>query len=84
MISEIEGLRKPNIEIFQRAMERLELQPQETIFVGDHPINDVAASINAGMKGIWKEDNYFERPSSEHLSIKDLREIKDILVGISK
>lgn len=81
LISENEGLRKPDIMIFKRALNRLELEPHESIFVGDHPVNDVDASINAGMKGIWKEDkgNYFERPSQSHLSIKDLWEIKDVL-----
>ena len=27
-------------------------QPNETIYVGDHPTNDVDASINAGMIGV--------------------------------
>lgn len=83
LISEIEGLRKPNIDIFQRALSRLGIEPQESIFVGDHPINDVEASINAGMKGIWKEENYFDKPSKDHLIIKDLSEIRGILAGIS-
>lgn len=79
LISEIEGIRKPGIEIFQRSMQRLDLKPQEAIFVGDHPINDVHASIDAGMNGVWKEDNYFEKPSIDHIAIKDLRELKDIV-----
>ncbi|MWV44321.1 HAD-IA family hydrolase [Paenibacillus sp. HJL G12] len=84
LISEIEGLRKPNMEIFQRALNRLGIEPHESIFVGDHPINDVEASINAGMIGIWKEDDYYERPKNAYRSIKNLIEIRDILVGISK
>ncbi|WP_433942802.1 HAD family hydrolase [Paenibacillus sp. SN-8-1] len=83
LISESEGLRKPKIEIFQRALERLGLQPQEAIYVGDHPINDIEASVNAGMIGIWKEDNYFEMPPNNHLTIKELREIRDIVEGNS-
>ncbi|WP_270168617.1 HAD family hydrolase [Paenibacillus sp. SYP-B4298] len=83
LISENEGLRKPDIKIFNRALDRLGLEPQETIFVGDHPVNDVDASIKAGMRGIWKEDNYFEKPSKDHLIIKDLIEIKDIIGSIS-
>lgn len=27
----------------------------ESIFVGDHPENDVKAAQNVGMKGIWKK-----------------------------
>ncbi|WP_339293220.1 HAD-IA family hydrolase [Paenibacillus sp. FSL W8-0187] len=84
LISEIEGVRKPNIEIFMRALKRLGIEPHEAIFIGDHPVNDVEASIKAGMIGIWKEDDFFERPSNEYRSIKNLIEIKDILASISK
>lgn len=84
LISEIEGVRKPDIEIFSRALTRLGIESHEAIFVGDHPVNDVEASIKAGMMGIWKEDEFFGRPSKEYISIKNLIEIKDILVRISK
>ncbi|TVX96290.1 HAD family hydrolase [Cohnella terricola] len=80
LISENEGLRKPDIEIFKRALSRLGLESQETMFVGDHPVNDVEASINAGMIGVWKEDNHFERPSGDYILINNLMEIKDIIV----
>ncbi|WP_160036838.1 HAD family hydrolase [Paenibacillus sp. An7] len=83
LISETEGLRKPDIRIFKTALDRLGLEPKESIFLGDHPINDVEASNNAGMLGIWKEDDFYERPSSEYRSIKSLLELKDILVTIS-
>ena len=84
LISEIEGVRKPNIEIFARALNRLGLEAHEAVFVGDHPVNDVEASIKAGMIGIWKEDEFFEKPSNVNGSIKNLIEIKDILESISK
>lgn len=83
LISEIEGVRKPNIEIFTRALNRLGIEPHEGLFVGDHPVNDVEASIKAGMIGIWKEDDFFERPSNNCRSIKSLIEIKDNLASIS-
>lgn len=82
LISEVEGLRKPDIEIFTRAANRLGIEPHEAIFVGDHPVNDVEASIKAGMVGIWKEDDFFERPSKDDRSIKSLFEMKDLLVRI--
>ncbi|MBD7969292.1 HAD family hydrolase [Paenibacillus gallinarum] len=83
LISETEGLRKPDIKIFKTALDRLGLEPKDSIFLGDHPINDVEASINAGMLGIWKEDDFYERPSSEYRSIKNLLELKDIFANIS-
>lgn len=81
LISEREGIKKPEVEIFQRALKRLGVEPSEALFVGDHPINDVEASINAGMQGIWKRCDYFERPTKEHILIDELRELKGIFEG---
>lgn len=60
LISEIEGIRKPDSAIFHRAAERLGVLPDECVYVGDHPVNDVAASRKTGMKGIWKEDSFYD------------------------
>jgi putative hydrolase of the HAD superfamily len=79
LISEFEGLRKPDIAIFERALSRLGLEPNESIFVGDHPQNDVEASIKAGMTAIWKEDHFYERPASAYKSINELIEIKKVI-----
>ncbi|MEH7239083.1 HAD family hydrolase [Bacillus sp. JJ1562] len=35
-------------------LEKLNVSPNECIFFGDHPDNDVKAVRNVGMKGIWK------------------------------
>lgn len=40
LISESEGVRKPDPEIFFRAASRLELRTTECCFVGDHPEAD--------------------------------------------
>lgn len=54
LISEWEGIKKPNQDIFLLALERLEVSPSEAIFVGDHPINDIQAPKLVGMKTVWK------------------------------
>ena len=41
LVSEEEGVRKPDIEIFQRALARCGVEAREAVFVGDHP--EVAA-----------------------------------------
>ena len=56
LISEWEGIKKPNPQIFLKAMEKLNVQPSESLFIGDHPENDVKAARNVGMKGVWKKD----------------------------
>lgn len=54
VISEWEGLKKPDSDIFLLALERLEVSPSEAIFIGDHPINDIQASNHIGMTSVWK------------------------------
>jgi putative hydrolase of the HAD superfamily len=60
LISEWEGVKKPDPEIFNRALKRLKVSAHESIFVGDHPENDVIAAQNAGMIGVWKKDPYWK------------------------
>lgn len=57
LVSEWEGIKKPNPQIFMNALEQLNVEPSESVFIGDHPENDVKAAQNVGMKGIWKKDN---------------------------
>lgn len=47
------GVRKPSPEIFMAALNELACEPQEAIFVGDHPQNDYMGSLNVGMTPIW-------------------------------
>ncbi|TMW70104.1 HAD family hydrolase [Alteribacter natronophilus] len=60
LISEEEGLSKPDKAIFERACERLGTEPEQCLFIGDHPENDVAAAERAGMKGVWIRDAYWQ------------------------
>ena len=53
LISEAEGLRKPDPTLFQRAADRLSVRPSECIFVGDSPEADIGGAKRAGMKAVW-------------------------------
>ncbi|RED36702.1 HAD family hydrolase [Paenibacillus sp. VMFN-D1] len=79
LISELEGLRKPDPAIFRRALDRLELQPEEAVFVGDHAVNDVEASRMVGMKAVWMKAAAGDTSCETDYSITDLMELKDIL-----
>lgn len=57
LVSEWEGIKKPNPQIFMNALEQLNVEPSESVFIGDHPENDVKAAQNVGMKGAWKKNN---------------------------
>jgi putative hydrolase of the HAD superfamily len=56
LISDGEGVSKPNPEIFRRALERLNTNAAQAVFVGDHPDVDVAGARAAGMRAIWRRD----------------------------
>lgn len=53
LVSEQEGIKKPQAEIFIRALERLYVRPKESVYVGDHLENDVIGARNAGLNAIW-------------------------------
>ena len=53
LISEAEGLRKPEAAIFFRAAERVGVRPGECLFVGDNPEADILGAHGAGMKTAW-------------------------------
>jgi putative hydrolase of the HAD superfamily len=75
LISEVEGLRKPDRRLFARAVERLELEPADCAFVGDHPEVDVAGARAAGLQAIWKRTPYWNRPAAPVIAIDALNEI---------
>ena len=57
LISDAEGISKPDPRIFHRALERLDISPARSVFVGDHPEVDVAGARAAGMQAIWRRDS---------------------------
>jgi putative hydrolase of the HAD superfamily len=53
LISETVGIKKPDPKIFQMALEMLECDAASTLFVGDHPVLDVAGGYAAGIAAAW-------------------------------
>ena len=77
LISDAEGIVKPDCRIFHRALERLEASPAHAVFVGDHPEVDVAGARAAGLRAIWRRDPAVSR-SVEADAIVD--EVGELLV----
>jgi putative hydrolase of the HAD superfamily len=78
LISESEGIKKPDIQIFNRAIHHLKSTPQDCMFVGDHPINDIDGAKHAGMITVWKKDNQWEKVNAD-FTIDQLTEIIEIV-----
>jgi len=47
------GRRKPDPRLFHMAAAAADCRPSELVYVGDHPVNDVAAPQAAGCRGVW-------------------------------
>ncbi|MEQ2526750.1 HAD family hydrolase [Robertmurraya yapensis] len=83
LISEWEGMKKPEPEIFERLLEKLNLAANECVFVGDHPDNDVKGAQSIGMIGIWKKDQKWNNVSADYI-IDDLGEIPGTIEKINR
>ena len=64
LVSEAVGWRKPSGHIFKEALEKLQIQSDQAVYIGDSPIEDIKGANEAGMKTIFV--------SSQFSSLNDL------------
>ena len=79
LISEAEGIHKPDRQIFGRALERLNASSAHAVFVGDHPEVDVAGARSAGMRAIWRRDPRVSRMVEADAVIEELGDLLTLL-----
>lgn len=84
LISEVEQIRKPQVEIFQKAMKQLSVSASDSVFVGDHPEADIAGAKGAMMKTIWKRNSSWSEAKEADAIIDELSEIPLILEDFFK
>jgi HAD superfamily hydrolase (TIGR01509 family) len=53
VVSEAVGVAKPDPRIFEVALERVGVEPEATVMVGDSWTNDVRGARGAGIRAIW-------------------------------
>ena len=78
LISEWENIKKPNPEIFHRALQKLEVNAFESVYVGDHLENDIKAAKNVGMIAIWKKNTQWNNVEAEYV-VDDLLDLPNII-----
>ena len=83
LISDAEGISKPQPQIFHRALERLNVDPAHAVFVGDHPEVDVAGARAAGMRAIWRRNSGESRVVEADAVIEELKDLLP-LVGVEQ
>jgi putative hydrolase of the HAD superfamily len=82
VISAEVGWRKPHREIFQIVLDRMRLDPAETLFIGDNLAIDVAGAKQTGMGTVWLNPDYqpttLELPVPDHV-VPRLTDLSDFL-----
>lgn len=74
VISGIEGVEKPDPEIFRIALERRGVAAEESIYVGDHPFFDIQGAEEVGMVAVLidRRGRYPEAAGTRITSLEDL------------
>lgn len=75
VISEREGIRKPDAAIFNRALDALGISAADAWFVGDNPDADVAGAHAAGLRAIWRVCEEWDPPTVPCERIRALDEL---------
>jgi putative hydrolase of the HAD superfamily len=66
LVSHDTGWRKPHKRIFQDALRKLQAAADETVYIGDSPIEDIKGAKALGMKTVFVPSQFY--------SLKNLRE----------
>lgn len=53
LVSEVEGMSKPDPALFALALRRLGVAAADAVFVGDNPTADVDGAHRAGLNAVW-------------------------------
>ena len=80
-----EGVAKPDLRIFQIALERANCNPEESVMVGDRIDNDIIPANKIGMKTVWIRQGFGELAQPQaavetpDYTINNLSELFEIL-----
>ena len=78
--------RKPNKRIFDLALEKVDLSPEDVWYIGDNYECDVVGARNAGIFPVWyvgaKETSYTEK--EDVLMIKKWSDLQDIMIDLAR
>jgi putative hydrolase of the HAD superfamily len=83
LISQAEGVHKPDPEIFRRALVRLQAEPARSVFVGDHPEVDIDGARAAGMRAVWRRHSTDSRHVEADAAIEEVGELLAVLGSLS-
>lgn len=79
------GVAKPHMDIFELAYKKARqfqsIQPEQMLYVGDDPENDVVAANRFGMKSAWfnQYEQAWKGESTPHIIVQNLAELRSKL-----
>ena len=88
VVSEENGWRKPSSHIFQDAIDKLQVQANEAVYIGDSPIEDIKGAKQAGLKTVFVASQFntlkdlLDSQQKPDFIAKDLQSISENLTEI--
>lgn len=84
LISESEGVRKPDPEIFHRALNRLNARPEHALFVGDSLEADIRGAKAVGMFTAWIRDPGYSGNHDADFAFSKLEDLPGLIRNLTK
>lgn len=80
------GIHKPDRGIFDIMAEKLSLSPDEMVYVGDNPINDIEGARGAGWKTVWMKSTGFwdEKTEKADREVFTVGEVIDAVLSLEE
>jgi putative hydrolase of the HAD superfamily len=84
VVSEAEGISKPDPAIFRIALDRLRCVPERAVMIGDSWAADIEGARAAGIRAIWFNRTSLPppRPSSDIITLTSFEPIEPVLEAI--
>ncbi len=81
VVSEEEGISKPDPEIFRRALARVPCAPAEAVMLGDSWAADIVGARAAGIRAVWLNPDGAPRPETagDVVEVRRLEPVEPVL-----
>lgn len=84
LVSSEEGIRKPNPEIFRRALDALGVDPRKSVYIGDNEENNVRGAKKIGMMAIHFAPDGRRPSKAADVVVGHLGELPDAVAQLSQ
>ena len=81
------GYLKPHPAVYHDLLARLDVTPEQAVFVGDRPTNDIAGANEVGLVSVLMRPPYLERDTSgitPDYTIERLDQLLPVVEGLSR